>query len=632
MIVMSACSVDDVNTTDSDTSDNFLSQGEVAFSAIHGSNVNTRTSLGEDLMTTNWSNDDKIYLWGFSTYLGTTIYENCEFSLKWYGTELNDAIFIGNAQTVNTINTNYDLIYFAVYPEPISVSGTTVTYNLPDIQNGKYGDGEYDIMYAGPEYFDAFVDGEKSDLTMSFNHLMHSLYITVPEGRNLLNDPISSLEISFPTDVVGDLSFSVTGKDVGGYVITGDPAVTLSNGASVIEVQFDEPLQEGESMWVFINPTSINGTVEFRAVGESGLLSQTISTTINKDMLAGSVTPITLTIPEQTDYYVIGVDIDENNLGEDPTMITFTAPSGALFSNGTNTFTAEYSIEKSCLLEFAEKYAYIFDGGTIEVSFDSPNAITTASISCSNLSSDVINYYNVSVPYLLYEDFATINTYSSNDNPSVGSATISTGDKDVIDLSTVGLSTSGWTATRTGGESGNSVRIAARYENGVDIVTMSPGRIDSPSLSKIKSGCTPNVTVKYNFKGGRYSKYNSFYYNSFLDWGYTWYNGGDGDGYYQHGYTTDQSISGGSEEIDNVVGTSMLLDNTGGGASSSTQSFTITVSDATTASFEIPGATSSTRASWKVTTDMSYDAGLDGYGANGNFWLYLDNVVVSISE
>ena len=44
-------------------------------------------------------------------------------------------------------------------------------------------------------------------------------------------------------------------------------------------------------------------------------------------------------------------------------------------------------------------------------------------------------------------------------------------------------------------------------------------------------------------------------------------------------------------------------------------------------SFVIPSATPATRASWSVSSTMS-DAPF--VGANGNFWLYLDNIRVSI--
>ena len=99
---------------------------------------------------------------------------------------------------------------------------------------------------------------------------------------------------------------------------------------------------------------------------------------------------------------------------------------------------------------------------------------------------------------------------------------------------------------------------------------------------------------------------------------------GNGTAVYSYGYTDVQGFQAGSVAIPNLVESNVVLPATEGADRNQNQTYDgISYEN----SFVIPAATSLTRASWSVSSTIN-DAPI--FGANGNFWLYIDNVKVSI--
>ncbi|MFI3315518.1 MAG: fimbrillin family protein, partial [Rikenellaceae bacterium] len=421
---MASCSLSTVEFDDElDVESSFVSGSEVAFDAIQSSDVSTRTEIGDDMTTTMWSPDDKIYLWAYD---GTTAaVSGQEFSLKYYGSNYDEALFIGS---VDEMDEDVQYRYYAVYPEPVSVSGDNVTYNISSVQSGKYDENSCDIMVAGAVVSDAFKLGEKSDLELPFRHLLHAIRVVVPEGRNFLGDSISQLEITFPSNVVGDVSFAITGLDANGDALTDLPQTTFTNATNVLNVEFDQAIAEETYIWMFIYPQTINGEIRFKAFDESGRQSQYIYATLsNRSMEAGKVTPIDLTIPEELERTILKLNLTANNLGEDPTTLTFTAPDETLYRNGKNEVSQSYELNGEYSLSYyTDLYGPLFENTGIVITYDSPNALVQNTLTLTNLVANETNYYDISVPYLLDEDFSGVSSsfeYYTDPGGSVSSST-----------------------------------------------------------------------------------------------------------------------------------------------------------------------------------------------------------------
>ena len=99
---------------------------------------------------------------------------------------------------------------------------------------------------------------------------------------------------------------------------------------------------------------------------------------------------------------------------------------------------------------------------------------------------------NLTVPYLLYEDFSDVNSFDYETDRS-------TSNPDAIWLDQYGLT--GWSGTRVGVETGKAMRISVRHET----VAQYPGRVDSPPLSAIKEG--HSVKVRFSFNAGQTSEW-----------------------------------------------------------------------------------------------------------------------------
>ena len=196
----------------------------------------------------------------------------------------------------------------------------------------------------------------------------------------------------------------------------------------------------------------------------------------------------------------------------------------------------------------------------------------------------------MNVPWLLFEDFSGVESFSSNDNYATSSA----GSKSAVSF------LDGWTGGRIGASQGECIRIACRRETSSDY----NARVDSKPVFTIKKAVSIDVSFDYgaNNKYGGISIITNGDVGQTLHLGYVTstdaYKSGDDTGVFQ---------DGNSFYIKEYTGSYTNLPN----------SITMTIDD-------FP-AGSTNRITWR--TIIEHQAGTH----NTTAWLYIDNVKVKIS-
>ena len=543
----------------------------------------TRTSIDPDGQSTRWVPGDKLALWAKDAN-GDFVLSNALFSMRHYSTEFDHAYFTANINEM----AEGDYTYLLSYPQPVAVEGTLATYTVSAMQSGNY-DGKYDIMVAEPVVAKALSAKERVELNTVTKHQMHALKINVPEGRNLYGDRFYRLEITFPSDVVGDITVDVSDPNA-------EP--TYTNTSNVIVVEREEGFDVGEDIWVFVLPGSVEGDVTYRVRGERRH-SEYTTFPMSRTLERGHVTPVRMMIPVVYPYYTeVTFSVDKNNLGEDFNYFDVydgETLMGKFERNASNKYIVSYE---------GELDADVYDNKTIRLVFDSNNAVVETSVNLGDVTAYTSKSYSVIVPYLFTEDFSTLQGYNGDYDAgpyiSVDGATTA-----AKDLSQYGIP-SGWTGARTGCDAvGSAILVGGRVDCVIAGTTRAYGRLDSPAMSKIKAGKQVNVKVSFTYSGSRSGS--STYY-PVGRCGYTTIPDAI------NGYATQFNNDEAFKDIDGAVTIPNIPTN--GSAAAATAEMTYTIAD----------CTSEHRLSWHV--------GHMGYKSwkidNGNGWMYVDNIKVQI--
>lgn len=565
----------------------------------------SRTAMGEvgdgangSAQTIRWTDGDQIVVWAENTATSSYAIGGTVFRLATYNAEFTSADFMATVGQMAEATYRYT----AVYPLPATRTGTTVSYTLPAAQSGAY-DPALDVMTASTtgnalapsDGFHTEIDWEQPRL--AFEHLFHLIRIRIPEGKNYLGLPIKRLEITFPQEVVGTVSFDAL-----------DPVNTqswsnLSNKITV-ELPDDQLIDAGEGyVWLHIKPTALNGELSFVAYNEAGVVAGEISTTVQKTMEAQRITPIALTIPESPLAPFTYVDIREiaNNLGEDWQTMTVSGYSFLVPFSPTTVSSMQFTpnTAKSYKVAICADPATM-GGKSLALQYESEHCLFSDPIVLpSTVVADQFNRVNKSVPYLLEENFSGIT--SSFENGTVH-RTSDAGEYNAIALSQYGLDD--WYGARVGGGAGQNLRICSRIEMGLWVQNRNTGRVDTPALTKLKSGTNATIKVDYDYAGDRYEAVGSG--------GFPVYSAG----------TSKTRVQKGNNAIENVVVGSVTLAIDG-----PNKNGTFYGNTPHHHSFNAGGCDNTTRVCWYVTNNRA-----SGFAGNGMYWLYIDNVKVQIAN
>lgn len=585
----------------------------------------SRTEMGDVNGSSHeirWSVGDQIQLWAQSTTTGQYAVDGVPFTLATYNAEFHSADFMGVVGTMAEDTYRYS----ALYPLPTERTGTTVSYTLPASQSGTYNPA-LDVMAASTTG-NALVPSDRThmDVTweqpeLAFRHLFHLIRIRIPEGKNYLGLPIKRLEITFPQEVVGKVTFDLL-----------DPEATavwseLSNKVTV-ELDDNHLIDAGEGcVWLHVKPTALNGTISFVAYNEAGVVSGEISTSLERTLSAQHITPIALTIPESPLAPFTYVDIREiaNNLGEDWQTMTVSGYSFLVPFSPTTVSSMQFTpnTAKSYKVAICADPATMA-GKSLPIQYESEHCLFDHSATlAASLSEIDYNVVHKTVPYLLEEDFTGAPASNSNDaySASADNNTSTTG----IALSGT---LSGWNASRYQVFANKYTRIGVRYQKVATGLTTGryAGRLDTPTLSKLKSGV--NASIKVSFDMGCYIPNRAYY----MDWFQTkyWDPSNSTVVTCQAGTHTNTSnpLEGQNQndvanEFTSIYTSGAMSDETG-----DTGTFTENAFPHRGVSFVATGAGNTTRVCWWALTSVSPSYSI----CNSHYYIYLDNIKIQIAN
>ena len=592
---------------------------------FYAGDTQTKTEMLANGLSTEWVADDIIAMWAINSS-GSFALSDQKF--RTYGIDGRKGFFTSD---LSSAMADDSYTYYCCYPSPVSVSGSKVSFNLPDTQDGKVSGGA-DIMIATPAQHGALkavTDKiDHSGLSMQMNRMLHQFRFFVDDASDKLQGAgVERLQLTFPSAVVGTVTLDYTDPSV---------APVLSDGSGKVTLSLKEPITSaaGNFACVALVPTKFNegDKLQIKAYTADKIVTIDPIDLRGRTFEAGHSTPVRLVIKEVSDYkYKMTFKVSANNLGEGVNTIVLTAPTGCQWVEGGSNeyaYTPGYEVNagEEFVLRFENEAQYrAFSGKTISVKYDSDNALTYQSITLPDLTSANTVTNSLTVPYLFYEDFSSIPSFSDgHDNPNTGGSSDTY--KGISELSAYSLG--GWYAARVGGQAGTSVRICCRFEDVVGVSAYYKGRIYTPFLSNIKDDSAVNISVSFRY-GGNIKEANYF-----------WSPAPKESPMMYFGINTEEAVTnpdategGLIEDVTNLYGgigyaswadSSMNpiairaenIPNSGGSYTSFAGTKNVTISN----------VDNGMRLGWIVTTDNTEDS------TNGNYWLYLDDIKVQIAN
>ncbi|MBO5984479.1 MAG: hypothetical protein J6P90_05610 [Rikenellaceae bacterium] len=583
--------------------------------------IRTRTEINDDGKSTAWSPSDKIALWAKNESTQTYTLNNTAFSVYFRDTSTS-AFF---TTTLGEAMPDASYTYYATYPTPVSVSGTTATFIAPASQDGKMGGGAA-IMVATPQSgkgaLDIVTDREASDEVMDSNlhlgmtHKMHALRMFIPDidtkrYYGFGEEKVQRIELTMPWDIAGTVSTDFV-NPAAGITLTG-------NGSRTITLNLEEPIgattANGNSYdydyaYASIIPAPAGDASIYNGVLEAKVFTSTKAALASISLanlaeshqfLAGHITPVILNCSNTLQRYALRFKMGANNLGEDIHTIYFYDSAGnhlyTIEDVNNNMIIPGYHELDYTFATADEQNAYFaLAGQTLTVKYESEHAIVSNTFVMPAINTPGCKEVVLNVPYLLFQDFSGVSALSSNDNYASG---FLSGTKDGV------LFLDGWSGGRIGASAGTAIRIACRRETSADY----PARVDTPALSGLKAGASVTVSLSFNYSMARQEGGLQITPPSL---GQTCYLGKT---------TTTGAIKSGrnfyTEGLDGQDGTfptSFYINDTEGSYTNINNSYT----------YNMEGCGSTTRLTWLTTND--HKAGTN----NGTYWLYIDNVKVQI--
>lgn len=525
--------------------------------------VEARTEVADD-GSVIWVNGDKIALWAKATDNSYALNGDI-LSMLHYSSNKHLAYFSANLPTMS----EGDYTYYASSPAPTAINGTKASYTIPAVQNGT--NNMADILIAAPVTAPQLVDGE-NDIDLLFSHVLHAVKVTIPEDGNLLGKPITGFKMVFPAAVVGNITLDVSRPRI---------SPSLSNGSNTIMFEFPEPKQAGDSFWAVVYPSFLYGDITYTAYSD-GYESKPKSFSINKQLLAGHITPMNLTIPTLNLTTTIRFTLGDNYLGEEVDALRIKD------AGGNTIFSYDQRSEKGSFESIfdGEWSVPAYSGQVLTAEFESESAIVSSKFTMPALTPYITNEVPaLTVPYLFYEDFSGITESKgfSETNRSINPGGTM--------LDSYGLP--GWSIARGSISKGLCVRVNCSFETAISTSSQYKGQVDTPALSNLKSG--KNVTVKVVFNADTSEESVACYVGNITKTG---------------------AISGGTS-ISNGTSITMI-------------SAPVSYSDYfTERTVNVPNTTSSSRIAFESVSQRSADLFLLEYY---DHYIYIDNIRISISK
>lgn len=456
--------------------------------------ISTRPAI-DDAGKATWTDGDTFALWAVDG-TGQRDIDAAKFTMYYYWQTYDYAVFTANNVPVLEAG---DYTYYATAPMPASTSGLTSTYNLSSEQAADAFNSAYDIMVATPLIAEAITpDNTVNYLGLDFAHKMHTLKVSIAENK--LGSPISALRFTFPTNVTGTVTVDAANPTA---------APTLSNGSTTLNLNLATAINAGSgAAWGVIFPTTIEGDVKVTAVGTDGRLSKEKTVNINKTYAEGHLTPLSFSVPviRPTLRFSIG----NNYLGEPVQKLTIADHNGDSVTFDVNEQNRyDFTIDS----DFTDTVFDHYEGKTFTATFESKNAIvSTTFVMPAALTAGLNVIPAIDVPYLLFEDFSCIHTEAESygDNTLGGNVTGGATDERKQPGSSLDsyMSHTGWNAARFMLGVGTCPRINMRSQV-VKVFSLSwgsshYGRLDTPPLSRLKSGASVKLNIQFDSGGVEY--------------------------------------------------------------------------------------------------------------------------------
>ena len=550
----------------------------------------TKTSPDADFKRFDWDEGDKIAVWAKSSD-GSYTLENQPFNL--YATTESPSPLAWFSSTLSSAMADGSYTYYMCYPLPQSVSGTTATFAVHSEQDGDLSGGR-DIIISVPSQGGALQPiGENVILDQGFSvqmkHLLHFLRFYIPEGYNLLGEPVERIEFTMPQAIAGTLSVDVTDASGASLSSGSSTTVKLSLKQSLSESTADSKQYAAAAIFPPTSAYTSSDQMQVRIVSANKYadISYNLS---GRSFAAGHVTAVALK-PETVKYRSVLFTLASNNLGEDLQKITVTLPTGVNWP-GTSSNTYTYTKSDGSLIKVGDSFSIeaaeecnftALSDQTVTVNYESENALLVRSITLPDLSIVTNASVSLDCPYLFFEDFSTVESFNSDDEYGISSA----GSKSAHTF------LDGWSAARAGAQAGTAIRIACRRETGLANYS---ARADSPFLSGLKEGKTVNLSLSFDYSMNREGKPTI---SQTVHIGYisTSDNLESGD---------DTGTFPDSFDINETTGSYTNINHNG--------------------AFTLESVSAPVRLSWRTVPQTNWRAN------NNTCWLYIDNIKVKISK
>ena len=555
----------------------------------------TKVSIDAGSAILDWEEGDALSVWAEDSQGGTAL-DASTFRLA----ACNGSMAYFTAQLPSPMPED-SYIYRCLYPQAQTLENGLACYTVGTQQyQGSepcvlWGEASHGALTPIDENLP--VD-DKALMSLRMSSLLHYLRFFIPEGSDLLGEPVQKIKFTMPQRVAGTIKVDPDSGTIAAIsspsteIILDELSLTEGSYALAAIIPPTDTYLEGETMSITLYGSDKYATIEPLVLK-------------GRDFKAGHITSVAMRANQLHDFYRVRFSLADNKLGEKLISIRLSLADGSNWPETespdlvwTKRDGSNIAVGESLDIAFEDRNNYLsLNGKNIVVTYESENAAVISSFVLAIDGAALITNDSLSCPYLFSEDFTNASTgFSINGNLSATGHSTKT-----IEGTDYGLP--GWTANQAAvlEDSGNKA-MAIRHQNEIFILQGTyRGRVDSAPLSYIKEGKSVKVRVNFNYTGYSTKRTPQISYG----WDTTQ---GAVAGYYQGG---SAAIKGGAL-ISNLAGEKVSAP-TDGSVSN------ISVS----ASFEIPDCTSLTRLSW------------DCYGANSRTgitqeWIFIDDIYVQI--